>query len=146
VISTERVRLAESSRDNPLALLVADLIRQNLEANPEKVAVMEALHLVITIRAHDLDAEVTLVFAGPRGLDVHHEAPVAPQVTIHADSESILDLARLSVHRGTGLPVLWDDLGRSIVQRLLRGTMRITPFGRHLGKLTRLLNVMSVAD
>ena len=93
-------------------MLIADLIRQNIEQNPKKA----------------------------------ERLAVPPHVTITADSESILDLARLSIHRLTGLPVLWDQMGRSFLQRICQKRVRIVPFGRHLGKLSRLLAVMSVSS
>lgn len=143
---TELITIAAGSEENSLAVLIAELIRQNVERHPARKAHLVRLVLAATICATDLETRVTLVFNGHRGLVLHGESPVAPHVTIVADSESILDLARLSIHGPTGFPVLWDALGFSVVRRVLRKRVQIRPMGRHLGKLTRLLAILSVSS
>ena len=78
--------------------------------------------------------------AGSTGTD-----PDVTSVTIRADSNSILDLARLSLIGRTGIPILWNKIGASVLRRVIRREIRIEPAGRHLSELTRLLTVMSVA-
>lgn len=129
--------------------MIADLVRQNVERDQSKALRIASLEFVVTIVATDLDSSVTLEFRGADGLLVRAEPAdgnsEATLVTIRADSDSVLDLARLSLIGRTGIPVLWNRIGASVLRRLIRGQIAIEPAGRHLGKLTRLLSVMSVA-
>jgi len=143
------ITLADGDVDNPLASMIADLIRQNVERDPSNAFSITSLEFMVTIVATDLDSSVTLEFRGAEGLLVRAGTFCAgsdvASVTIRADSDSILDLARLSLIGRTGIPVLWNSVGASVLRRLVRGEIAIEPAGRHLGKLIRLLRVMSVA-
>ena len=143
------VRLAASAAEAPLASMIADLVRQNIAGNRRKTRSLLALHLHVTLVAIDIGSAATLLFAGAKGLIVTDGESVPrdgqPSVTIRADSATILDLARLSLLGRTGIPVLWDEVGTMIFLRLIRGEIRIIPAGRHLGRIMRMLQVMSVA-
>ena len=145
---TDLITLADGDADNPLASMIADLVRQNVERDQSNAPIITSLQFVVTIVATDLDSSVTLEFRGAEGLLVRagysSTGPNVASVTIRADSDSILDLARLSLIGSTGIPVLWNRIGASVLRRLVRGEIAIEPAGRHLGKLTRLLKVMSV--
>ncbi|MBU8914070.1 MAG: hypothetical protein KOO61_08615 [Spirochaetales bacterium] len=143
------VTLADKDASNPLASLIADLVRQNVERDPSKALTITALEFLVTIVATDLDSSVTMEFRGAEGLTVRAEPTrghfEGASAVIRADSNGILDLARMSLLGRTGLPVVWNRIGALVLRRLIRGEIAIEPAGRHLGKLARLLNVMSVA-
>ena len=146
---TSLVTLSDKDADNPLASIIADLVRQNLEHEPSKALTITSLEFLVTIVATDLDSSVTLEFRGAEGLLVRaglaEDDFEGASAVIRADSNGILDLARLSLLGRTGLPIVWNRIGVSVLRRLIRGEIAIEPAGRHLGKLTRLLNVISVA-
>ena len=146
---TKLVTLSDEDADNPLASMIADLVRQNAARESSKALSVTSLEFVVTIVATDLDSSVTLNFRGTEGLLVR-SGPADPgsngaSVTIRADSQGILDLARLSLIGRSGIPIVWNRVGASILRRLIRRKIQIEPAGRHLGKLARLLSVMSVA-
>ena len=146
---TDLVTLADKAADNPLASMIADLVRQNVEHDQSKALSITSLEFLVTIVATDLDSSVTLEFHGADGLLVRAGPAEGnsqdASVTIRADSDSVLDLARLSLIGRTGIPIIWNRLGASVLRRLIRREIEIEPAGRHLGKLTRLLKVLSVA-
>ena len=146
---TDLITLTNGDADNPLASMIADLVRQNVDRDESNALTITSLQFVVTIVATDLDSSVTLEFRGAEGLLVRAGTPSAgpnvASVTIRADSDSILDLARLSLIGRTGIPIIWNRIGASVLRRLIRGEIAIESAGRHLGKLTRLLKVMSVA-
>ena len=148
-MSADLVTLSDKDADNPLASLIADLVRQNVERDPSKALTLTALEFLVTIVATDLDSSVTLEFRGAEGLLLRVGPAQADyegaSAVIRADSNGILDLARLSLLGRTGLPIIWNRIGALVLLHLIRGEIAIEPAGRHLGKLTRLLNVMSVA-
>jgi hypothetical protein len=149
---TNLVRLADDAFDDPLAAMISNLVSQNVARDETKSAALRSLQFIATLVATDLESAVSLEFTGEDGLVVHSgdignsngNADV-PTVTIRADSNGILDLARLSLLGGTGIPILWDQVGSSIVRRFIRKEIRIRPLIRHLGKLTALMKVISVA-
>jgi len=148
-MSADLVTLSDKDADNSLVSLIADLVRQNVEHDPSKALTLTALEFLVTIVATDLDSSVTLEFRGTEGLLVR-AGPAegnfeGASAVIRADSNGILDLARLSLLVRTGLPIVWNRIGASVLRRLIRGEIAIERGGRHLGKLTRLLNVISVA-
>jgi len=149
LIFTNLVTLADEDAAAPLASMIADLIRQNVERDETKALTITSLEFTATIVATDLDSSVTLQFRGAEGLLVRAGStgtgPDVTSVTIRADSNSILDLARLSLFGPTGIPILWNKIGASVLRRVIRREIRIEPAGRHLSELTRLLTVMSVA-
>jgi len=147
-MSDTPVQLSPEAAESPLASMVADLIGQNVAANPHKAEALHSLEFGVAIHASDLDESVTLHFRGPHGLlvDGVRDDSHVPAVVITAESSGILDLARLSLVGKSGIPILWNSVGASVARRVLAGKIRIKPVLPYLGKLTRLLKVISVAD
>ena len=56
------VALAPGAEENGLAIMLGDLVRQNLEAKPQKMADFDALDGRVSIVADDADVALTLVF------------------------------------------------------------------------------------
>lgn len=124
------------AEDNGLASMVADLVRQNLAAHPERLADLERLDLWLGLRAPDIDVELTLVFEGGRLTVVDGVLPRA-EATVTATSEAVLDLSLLRIGR-SGLPLLWDAAGRRVARRFASGELRL----RGVGAAARLLRVV----
>jgi hypothetical protein len=137
------VRLSPGAADNGLADMVAGLVRQNLEAHPERLADLARLDLWLGIDATDVEVGLTLVFE-PGRLTVLDGIHPRAEAIVHATSDAILDLSLLHIDR-TGLPVLWDAAGRKIVGRFLRGQLRLR--GLAAGpRLVRVLRLLSAAE
>jgi hypothetical protein len=60
--TTPDVALAKGAEENGLAIMLGDLVRQNLEAKPKKMADFDALAGRVSIVADDADVALTLVF------------------------------------------------------------------------------------
>ena len=56
------IELAPGAEDNGLAMMLADLVRQNLEAKPHKNGDFDALDGSVSIVADDADVALTLRF------------------------------------------------------------------------------------
>ena len=91
-----KVLLAAGTEDNGLAIMLGDLVRQNLDAKPGKKADFAALDGRIAIVAADADVALTLVFErGPSGtLTIHDGIVGIPDVTIRGPSDAILALSK----------------------------------------------------
>ncbi|NMC70777.1 MAG: SCP2 sterol-binding domain-containing protein [Myxococcales bacterium] len=127
---------------NGLAAMVADLVRQNLAAHPDRLADLARLDLWLGLRAPDIEVELTLVFAGGRLTVVDGVLPRA-EATVTATSEAVLELSLLRVGR-SGLPIVWDAAGRKVLRRLVSGELRLRGLGA-AGRLLRVVRLLSAA-
>lgn len=135
------VLLAPGVADAGLAAMLADLVRLNLAQDPRKRRDFERLEAVVVIEATDAEIAVTLEFA--RGsLTVHAGPRPTPRVRISADSQTILELARLKIV--LGLPMVFGSQGRALLAKLRDGSLRISPLRGNLGMLLRLTRLLSV--
>jgi hypothetical protein len=100
------VVLARSAVDNGLAIMLADLLRQNLEAKPHKILDFAALDARVAIVADDADVSLTLAFEPTMHRLVIHDGIVGiPDVTIRGPSEGIIALSNLPLMTRFGLPI-----------------------------------------
>jgi hypothetical protein len=98
------IELAPGAEDNGLATMLADLVRQNLEAKPHKAADFEALAGTVSIVADDAEVALTLRFDGGR-LTIHDGIVGIPDVTIRGTSETILALSNMPLTTPLAIPV-----------------------------------------
>ena len=96
---TTPVIVDEKAQENGMALMMADLITQNMEQNPEKVRYFNKLKAVVAITSKDAQVKLTMFFN--RGSLVIYDGLVGkPSLHIVADSESILGLTSVSILAG----------------------------------------------
>ena len=143
------IDLAPGAEDNGLASMLADLVRQNLEAKPHKVGDFEALDGTIAIVADDADVCLTLRFERGR-LTIHDGIVGIPDVAIRGGSETIMALSNMPLTRPLGLP-LPDPrdkdqvaLSRSVMAAMRSGEFKMHGALLHPGLVMRLTRVMSI--
>jgi hypothetical protein len=137
----ERVILARGAEEVGLAVMLADLIRQNLEQNPRKWRDFARLGSLISLEAVDADVSATLAFA--RGaLIVHGGIHGAPVMRISASAEALLGLAAVRIV--AGLPWLFGREGGALRAGLMSGQVKIAGALRRPAQLIRLTRLMSV--
>ena len=140
---SDAVTLAPGTEDTGLAMMLAWLIRQNLEQNPGKKADFERLKMCISIEA--LDAEVTVTLEFDNGsLVVHAGLWGVPAVRLSADAETVIELSTVRITRG--IPNLFNAVGRRLVAKMLTRRIRISGFLRHARQLVRMTKLLSVND
>jgi len=146
------VTLAPGAEENGLAIMLGDLVRQNLEAKPKKMVDFDALEGRVSIVADDADVALTLVFErrAAGSLTIHDGIVGIPDVTIRGGSDTIMALSNMPLLTRLGLP-LPDPrdkegvaVARSIVSAMLDGTFHIYGMLFHLPMMMRLTRVMSV--
>ena len=98
------ILLAPGTEDNGLATMLADLVRQNLEAKPHKKGDFQALSGSVSIVADDAEVALTLRFDRGR-LTIFDGIVGIPDVTIRGGSDTILALSNLPLTTPLGLPV-----------------------------------------
>jgi hypothetical protein len=146
---SQSVELAPRAEDNGLASMLADLVRQNLEAKPHKQGDFRSLAGSFAIVADDADVALTLRFDHGK-LTIHDGIVGIPDVTIRGGSDTIMALSNMPLLTRLGLP-LPDPrdkegvaVARSIVDAMLKGTFHIYGMFFHLPMMMRLTRVMSV--
>lgn len=144
------VALAPGAEDNGLAIMLADLVRQNLEAKPRKLPDFAALGGTVSIVADDADVVLTLRFEKGGKLRIYDGIVGIPDVTIRGPSDAILALSNMPLATRLGLPIPNpNDPGEVKTVRELFGLMRegkLHVYGMlfHLPLVMKLTRVMSI--
>jgi hypothetical protein len=146
------VTLAPGAEENGLAIMLGDLVRQNLEAKPKKMADFDALDGRVAIVADDADVALTLVFErrAAGSLTIHDGIVGIPDVTIRGPSEAVLALSNMPLATRFGLPL--PSPGDPEAVKTVRDLMRSMREGKlhfygmllHLPLVMKLTRVMSV--
>ena len=129
--------------------MVADLVRQNLEAKPHKQADFRALRGSVSLIAEDAEVALTLRFQGGK-LTIFDGIVGIPDVTIRGPSDTILALSNmpLSTPLAVPLPDPRDKeemaVARGVFEAMRKGKFHIYGMAFHLPLLMRLTRVMSV--
>jgi hypothetical protein len=153
-----RIGLAAGAEENGLAIMLGDLVRQNLEAKPKKKVDFDALEGRVAIVADDADVALTLVFEKARDggsgstttLTIHDGIVGIPDVTIRGPSDAILALSNMPLATPLGLPFpspgdaeglkTFLDLSRQMRQ----GKLHFYGMLLHVPLVMKLTRVMSV--
>ena len=83
----------EKAQENGMAVMMADLITQNMEQNPDKIKYFNKLKAVVAITAVDAEVKLTMFFN--KGSCMVYDGIVGKtHLHIVADSETLLELIR----------------------------------------------------
>ena len=144
------VRLAPDARDNGLAAMLAELVRQNLEAKPHKKADFAGLGGSVAIVADDADVALTLIFRRGGKLTIHDGIVGVPDVTIRGPSEVIMALSNMPLATRLGLPFPnprdRDAVRavRTVTDAMRAGRLHVYGMAFHPWMVMKLTRVMSI--
>lgn len=144
-----QITLAPGAEANGLAVMLADLLRQNLEQKPHKVRDLQAITGRIAILAEDAEVAMTLRF-DHGDLTVYDGVIGVPDVVVRASSDVIIALSNVPLTRRFGLPVpsARDQEGRKTMREVMtamrKGTLEVTGAGRNAAMMLHLTRIMSV--
>jgi hypothetical protein len=156
VSPTPAVILAPGAEDNGLATMLAELVRQNLEAKPHKkedFAALCGLRGAVSIVADDADVALTMRFEAsePGGrLTIDDGIVGIPDVTIRGPADAIMALSNMPLATPLGLPI--PSRGdheaarsvRTVLAAMSRGKLHVHGAAFHLPLVMKLTRVMSV--
>jgi hypothetical protein len=143
------ITLAAGAGENGLAVMLADLLRQNLESKPQKARDMEAMTGRIALLAEDAEVALTLRFDHGK-LTVYDGVVGVPDVIVRASSDVVLALSNVPITRRWGLPIpnYRDREGRKVLREVFaamrKGTMKVDGGALHAGLMLHLTRIMSV--
>jgi hypothetical protein len=124
------------------ASMLGGLIEANVESRPEKQGDFSSLIARVGIWVTDIDEGVTLDFKGGK-LTVHNGLKPRRTITIRADAETVMSLSNLKIGL-LGMPIYYDEVGRGVAAKLLRGKLKIDgllPNVMTLNSVTRIFSV-----
>jgi hypothetical protein len=122
--------------------MLGGLIEANVLANPEKKKDFDTLKARVGIWVTDIDEGVTLVFLAGK-LTVYNGLEGERTITIRAEAETVMSLSNLKI--GVfGLPVYYDDVGRGVALKLVRGRLQIEGMLPNIATLNRVTRIFSV--
>lgn len=124
-----------------LAVMLSDLIRQNLEQNPEKIKDFNSLDAKVLIEARDIQIIIGLEFKQGK-LTVSRGFSIKPDLHILTNSTTILDLCLIKIK--FGLPYFFDVNGFRVFKKLLTRKLIIKGLLSHFFVLVKLTKVFSV--
>ena len=136
-----QIKFAPGMDDAALPIMIADIIKGNLVAKPQRQNDFNALNGNIYMQAHDVDVDMTMVF-DKGNLTVHSGKVGNPKLSISTDSETLLNLAYIDVK--FGLPYYFDKVGLGVVKKILTRELKIKGLLTHTIMLTRFTKLMSV--
>jgi len=130
------------ARELGLPVILADLIRQNIENKLEKIKPFESLEAKILIEIPDIQTSAGLEFHRWK-LTLSKDLPGNPDLHILTDSATILDLSLLKIK--LGLPYFFDKNGFKILRKILSGEIIIKGLLKNFSVLINLTKVISIS-
>ena len=124
------------------ASMLGGLIEANVKTRPEKQGDFENLVARVGIWVTDIDEGVTLDFKGGK-LVVHNGLESKRTITIRAEADTVMNLSNLKIGP-LGMPVYFDETGRGIAMKLLRGKLQIDGLLPNLLTLNAVTRIFSV--
>jgi hypothetical protein len=128
------------SEPNGLAAMIGGLIQGNLDAHPERMALLSS-PATYAIVAPDVDVAVSIRLKDG-SVTVRNGVVGRPDIVITADSDALLGLS--SVPLRFGLPDATTNEGREVTAKLLKGELKVKGMLIHPLKLARLNRLLSV--
>ncbi|MEM9070856.1 MAG: SCP2 sterol-binding domain-containing protein [Myxococcota bacterium] len=137
------VHLSPGADNNGFAVMLAQLIRQNIDDRPEKKEAMGKMTGRVALVVEDLSLAVTLRFEEGR-LTVHDGVVGIPDLTVRAPSEWHTRMSLVELEPRLGLPNPRGDVAREVFEASRRGDVKVYGMFTSLPLMLRLTQVMSV--
>lgn len=135
------IQLSPGTEEIGLAVMIKDLIAQNLEQNPHKIADFVKLNIGVGLIVTDVGIEMTMAFS--KGvMTIHSGVPDTSGIVIRTRADIVMAMSNTRIK--WRLPYYFDETGREILQAIRIGRLKIRGIILHLPSLIRLSRIMSV--
>jgi len=135
------IRIAAGAEEIGLAMMLKDLLAQNMEQRPEKIPDFQKLSIDVGLFISDAEVEITLSFSGGR-LIIYPGLKKGAGLVITAGSDTIMALSNLKIKGG--MPYYFDKTGREVALAMVTGRLKVKGMLFHFPSLIRISRVMSV--
>ena len=141
---SESLGLVEYPDQEPSAFasMLGGLIDANVQSRPEKQKDFDSLVARVGIWVTDIDEGVTLDFKGGKLL-VHNGLKPRRTITIRTDADTVMNLSNLKIGL-FGMPVYYNEVGRGVAGKLLRGKLKIDGLLANVMTLNAVTRIFSV--
>jgi len=124
------------------ASILGGLIYANIESSPAKRKDFDELAARVGIWVTDIDEGVTLEFQHG-SLVVSNGLKPNRDITIRAEAETVMNLSNLRIGL-FGMPVYYDEVGRGVAAKLVRGKLRIDGMLGNIATVNTVTRIFSV--
>jgi len=136
-----KVVLGKGAQDLGLAVMLKDLLLQNLEQNPHKKEDFKKLNIDIGLTVPDAEISLTMSFRNG-ALTIYPAIKGKPGLSITSVSDVVMGLSNVKIKGG--MPYYFDAAGREILKAMFSGGLKMKGMFTHFPSLIRLSRVMSV--
>jgi hypothetical protein len=137
------IELAEGADQNGFAVMLSELLRQNLADHPHKMRDFDRLLGRVAIVVEDARVSVTLHFQSGH-LTLHGGIVGIPDVTIRANADDVMQMSLVELVPRFGLPDLRKENARAMIRAQREGRVKMYGALVNLPMVLRLTRVMSV--
>ena len=135
------ITLSEGASEIGLAVMLRDLIIQNMDQHPHKLTDFKRLRISIGIAVPDVDIALTLKFEDGT-LTIQPGLGHGCGLTIRTDAQTLMNLSNQRIR--WGLPYYFDETGREIMAAMKRKHLEVKGMIAHFPSLIRFSRLMSV--
>ena len=135
------IKLDPGAEEIGLAVMLEQLLIQNLEQNPHKTKDFKRLNIGVGLDVTDVGISLTMAFTGGL-LTIYPGIKDSPKLKITTESDIIMALSNQKIK--WGLPYYFDETGQEIMQAMKSGRLKLKGMVSHFPSLVRLSRVMSV--
>ncbi len=138
------IELSATAEESPFALMIAQLLRENLADHPAKQRDFAAMKGRVALVAADVSATITLHFVGGRAR-VHAGYHGVPDLVVSGPSEALIDLSRVpNDPRLPFLPDLRSPVVHALARALYQRKLRVRGLRAHPLLGLRLARILSI--
>lgn len=139
-----QILFEEDAGDIALANMLVEIIKSNIKDNEKKLKAFMTLKTTVYLCITDAEVEISLNF--DRGkLMVQNGKATGTKISIITDSSTLMDLSNLKTIF-LGLPNFFDELGLSLLKKLLSGELTIKGLFLYLFSLIKLTKILAVSE
>lgn len=137
------VDVSQSDELDGLGSIVADLLRDNLTADPSLAKLLGGEPWAAAVNVPEAESEFTIVI-GEGSIGVGVTSPQTPDLRITTDGDTLIALPEVPLL--AGLPSPLAPSGRELITKLLRGELKIGGLLQHPIKVTKALRLLNTAQ
>ncbi len=135
------VELAEGAEEIGLALILQDLITQNLEQSPHKLTDLNKMKVNVGLIVTDAELELTMEFLNGK-LVLHPGIKDNVNVLITGETDIVMAMSNLQIKNN--MPHYFDETGREVLKAIFSKKMKIKGMLTNFPNMLRLTRVLSV--
>jgi len=139
--AAEQVKLAEGAEEVGLAVMLQDLISQNLEQNPHKLKDFKKLNMGFGLRVTDAEVEITMAFTKGE-LTLYSGIQTDARILIDIETDLVMAMSNLQIKGG--MPYYFDETGMEVLKAMLSRRIKVKGIFAHFPSMIRLSRLLSV--